>query len=191
MPPPSNVEGGVVIEVPVPNDAAVMPDDKPPMPMPGDETPVPDAVTVVPGPNDVSGIEPPKPLHPGRPPIDVGAEGDAPAGNGLTPGAESSVAPSGTRVGGGGRSEPMPSGDVAPSGGSPGDIWAKTGPQANSAAAALAIAKRIIGFNRILDRIHCPRPESSRVGRQPVSHVGGVGPRVGPVNAYLGMTRSL
>lgn len=126
------------VELPIPGDE---------LPMPGDETPVPDAVATVPKPNEASGSEPPKPAHARREPVSGGP--DTLDVIGLTPCTGTSVAPRGTRVGGTGRPEPMPSGDVMPSGETPGETCAATGVQPNSAAAVMAIMKRVIGFNRI------------------------------------------
>jgi hypothetical protein len=77
-------------------------------------------------------------------PVVVGATGDVPDVNGLTPSDCNCVAPRGIRTGGTGEAEPTPSGDVMLSGGSPGEDCAKAGPQPSSTAAVAAITKRVI-----------------------------------------------
>ena len=78
-------------------------------------------------------------------PPSEGTRGDAPLVIGLTPGDESSVAPIGIPVGLTGEPGPIPSGDVKPSGGAPmPPTCAAAGPQPRSAAATMAVRKRVI-----------------------------------------------
>jgi hypothetical protein len=159
MPPPSNAVVDVevpAVEMPVPNDVPVMEPSIPVMelmelPVPVMEVPVPDDIPVpeIACPNEDSGIEPPKPRHPGLVTV-VGTSGYAPDVNGLTPGDPIAVAPSGMPTGGTGEAGPMPSGDVVPIGAGADDICAKAGRlQTQSATRNTAVTARRILSSRI------------------------------------------
>ena len=117
--------------------------------VPTGDVPVPKDVPAVElaVPKDASGIEPPMPRHAVWPA--VGPSDAAPATVGLTPGEESSKAPSGIPVGATGAPGPIPSGEVMPSGGiaAPMPTWANTEPELKQAHAIVAINKRVIAVS--------------------------------------------